>query len=155
MKTEILKKVLTVIGGLLLLVLLGSILLFWWNSKTDWMEEMSTYGPFDISDLGVTQNETKSYYNLKMGKEYKLDGTVEITEGKATVIYMVDGEVLYEREMDCGVYQLDSIEYMGKGTDVCIKIIATRDIYGSYEIKISSRETRAEQMLRRFRENME
>lgn len=155
MKTETWKKSFMVLGVLLLLIILGVILFFWGNSKTDWQEEMSTHGPFNISELGVTQNESKAYYNLKMGKEYKMDGTVEIAEGKATVIYMVDSEVIYEREMNSGVYQLDSIECVGTGTDVCIKIIATQDVVGSYNIKISARETRGEKMLRRLRENME
>ncbi len=79
----------------------------------------------------------------------------KIKEGKATVVYMVGSEVLYEREMDNGVYQLGSIEYVGKGTDVGIQVIATQDVSGSYDIKVSSRETRGEKMLRRLRENME
>lgn len=155
MKTETSKKFFIVIGGLLLFILLGAILFFGWNSKTDWQEEMSGEGALNLADLGQTQNVTKHFYNLEKGKEYKIDGTVEISQGKATIIYRVNGNIIYEKEWTQGVHSIDTVEQVGLNEELCISIVATQDVEGTYEISVSSRQSNGQRWMKKLKENLD
>lgn len=139
-----------IVGGLIVILILAYIGL---QQKTDWTESVDSYGEFNPErEEGITTENYGNGYDVYTIKDIRVTSDILTQGGEVTLDIYLNNNLEAERTYNAGKTEEIIVEVPDfKGT-ISTNLIAEPDVTGIYSVKIYTRETRFNKLLRRLRD---
>lgn len=131
------KKIVIVVGvaAVLILAVVTGMIMF---KKTEWYMFSDESGELNIMKLDDSIDSNTQKINFadadKKGYEYYILGTVNVSEGKAMVVFSQNGKEIKEIELEKGEHKLEQYSWKGEQGPASVTIKATYTANGTYTI---------------------
>ncbi len=147
------KKKLIVI--IVILIIAGILMIAGWKwgkGKTDWFDSFGEFGPLNLmeQDETLTSNDMSSTYYLNSVQDFRIEGQFTIRKGEVKLIVSMNGQFLFEQDLNSEVSRFESEIYTDQKGALQIDMIISDDVDGSYETTIYTRETKYRKFLNLF-----
>ena len=142
-----------IIGIAIIFIVVGGI---WLQKKRDWYDSFESYGTLNLiegfSDETMTSNNFSDIMYLDSVKDFRIEGDFVIREGEVKVIASLNGEFLFEKDLNSEVGKFDSDIYTDKKGELQIDVISPDDVDGEFRMITYTRESNFNRLLRRIKD---
>lgn len=153
---EMKKKILVKIGIAIIVIIFAIAVGIWSQKKRDWYDSFESYGTLNIMEglpnEGITSNDFSDIMYLDSVKDFQIKGQFTIRKGEVKVVISLNGELLFEKDLNSEVGTFESDVYTDKKGEIQIDVIIPDDVDGEYLMTTYTRETNWNRLIRRIKD---